>query len=50
MFDRHNLLPLQKCVEIFLSALFGDADTTGAPRFGINTLDSDMIMQLAEVI
>jgi hypothetical protein len=32
------------------SALFGDADTTGAPRFGINTLDSDMIMQLAEVI
>jgi hypothetical protein len=45
MFDRHNLFPLQKCVEIFLQRVVGDADT----RFGINTLDSDMIMQLAEV-
>jgi hypothetical protein len=50
MFDRHNQFPLQKCVEIFLQRVVGDADTTGGPRFGINTLDSDMIMQLAEVI
>lgn len=50
MFDRHNLFPFQKCVEIFLQRVVGDADTTGGPRFGINTLDSDMIMQLAEVI